>query len=70
MNNSRLTAVIAQGIFLWAVVQDLPGDMVEGSPEQKRWNEWANQYPVYVPLVKREQTELFDRLLLHTMGDN
>lgn len=63
MNASRMTKVVAEGIALWAAVQDLPGNKVQGSPELGAWLEWADRYPILIDRVKKEQSNLFDRIL-------
>lgn len=63
MNTSKLTEVIARGIYLYSVIQDMPGNMVEGSKAKQVWDDWCYLYPQYVQYVKDEQSQLFDRLL-------
>lgn len=63
MNTSKLTIIIAQGIYLYAHVQDLPGNLVKDSSEEKAWLAWCAMNPKYVQYVKDEQSQLFDRLL-------
>ncbi len=60
MDNSRKTAIVAEGIFLWSKVQDRPDPC-----DKDAWKRWASLYPSMVELAKAEQYRLFD-LLLHT----
>ena len=63
MNTSRKTAIIADGIAKYAAVMDLPGSAwVSDTPEGIAWFEWEMAYPQWVEFVKREQSELFDRI--------
>ena len=61
MNTSQKTRLIAQGIYLWASVQDSPMDTKE-SPIWKAWNAWMELNPQWVDFVKMEQFDLFDRV--------
>lgn len=64
MQASRTTAIIAQGVALWADLQDMPQArwaMEESSPG-KKWAEWERRYPQFVDFVKAEQFSLFDRV--------
>lgn len=62
MNNSHRTTIIARGLALWAEVQDMPGDKVEGSWPARKFADWSNRYPQFVDFVKAEQFALFDRV--------
>lgn len=62
MNNSRRTKIIAEGVALWAAVQDMPGNEVRGSKPLKAWEEWRATFPEFVEFVEQEQFALFDRV--------
>ena len=67
MNNcSQLTAVVAQGIALWAAVQDFsPADRsLAATDAREKWEGWAAAVPHLVETAKAEQFALFDRLNL------
>lgn len=64
MNNSQRTAVIAHGLYLWAQVQNLPGSDARNElhPVTALWIKWTETWPQWVPFVKEEQFNLFDRV--------
>lgn len=62
MNNSKRTRIIARGIYLYSCVQDVPGDQLDGSIEQKAWNRWKLDHTKYIEFVINEQYKLFNRV--------
>jgi hypothetical protein len=63
MNSSRKTAIIAEGIALYAVVQDMPCSQISGSVAQEKWDAWCRAHPTqYAEFVKKEQYRLFDQV--------
>ncbi len=65
MNSSRKTTIIAEGIFLWAQVQNLKGDDDSDSALAFRrgWELFEQAYPhEVIEFVQKEQFNLFDRV--------
>lgn len=62
INSSELTTVVAEGIFLWAKVQNAPASQVRGSLMEKDWKDFEESWPEWVDLVKKEQFALFDKV--------
>ena len=60
MNNSRRTAIIAEGIALYAAYADEQGTMAETSNARRRWKIWQSHYPQLEAFVRNEQYKLFD----------
>lgn len=66
MTASRMTVVIAHGIYLYAQYQDMPGEAYHLNPAWRKvaedWRVWAEQNPKLVTFVQKEQYDLFDRV--------
>jgi hypothetical protein len=62
LNASRLTVLVMEFAHLWARVQDLPGDEVEGSSEKLRFDLFAERNPKLAELAKSIQFNAFDRV--------
>lgn len=62
MNTSNKTVHIAQGIYLYARLQDMAPVKVRGSEEEREWGLWCEKYSYYRDFVTQEQYNLFDRV--------
>ena len=62
MNTSRRTRIVADGLALWAAVQDLPGNAPDDNYDRRCWERWAAENRAYVAFVKCEQDQLFNRV--------
>jgi hypothetical protein len=61
-NASRRTVIMAEGIVLYARVQDEPACPLD-TPAKRAWNEWcASHTQAYQDFVRNEQFKLFDRV--------
>lgn len=61
-NASRKTVIIAEGMLLYARVQDEPACSL-GTPAMKAWYEWCESHTAaYQDFVRNEQFKLFDRV--------
>jgi hypothetical protein len=63
MNASRMSVRLMIGAQLWAVVQDMPARDVEGSPELREFDTWAQTYPGLVRAAKALQASAFESCL-------
>lgn len=62
MNASRRTVRVMEFAHLWAVIQNMPGDQVEGSSEKFRFDIFERQEPEEAALAKKIQFDAFDRV--------
>jgi hypothetical protein len=57
------TIMVAEGIYLYAQVQNLPVRELVGSEAARKWNEWSARYgQEMTDFVRNEQFNLFDRV--------
>lgn len=70
MNASHRTRIIARGIYLYAVVQDMPAKYAHDSKEAGAWREWCNDNgPAMEDFVRQAQFNLFDSVNAHKWED-
>lgn len=70
-NASYLATGLAEGIHLYAVVQNTPMRELKGSQQEKAWHDWCRKYPDHVKQVQQLQYDLLDMALnIDRCGDN